>query len=440
MHPEGNEIPQPADNSGKALDFTHTMTEMERPADALASLARKLENIQAITDEAFAHMGVEEFLDTLLARVREILGVDTAVVLLLDRGERFLEATVAKGIEEEVTQGVHVPVGEGFAGRVAAERRPVYIADVPTATIFNPLLVQRGLSSLLGVPLIGGGKLVGVMHVGTLAPRLFTADETEFLQLAAARIALAVQSLTSRAERAGALELQRSLLPSGLPEFPGIEMATRYRPGKESVGGDWYDVFELPSGEIGIVMGDVAGHGLPSAVVMGRMRSALRSYALESADPAEVLGKLNRKMMHFEPDATATVLYAVCDPSLERVRVSSAGHPPPVLALPGRPAEAVDMKFDLLIGLGDASRTTKIVELPPGALMCFYTDGLVERRDDSVDNGVARLCRAVHAGPPERVAAAVMSALIGHEPAEDDVALLLMHRTGNAPKPGGSLP
>ncbi|MER6811942.1 GAF domain-containing SpoIIE family protein phosphatase [Spirillospora sp. NPDC000708] len=413
---------------------------MERPADALASLARKLENIQAITDEAFAHMGVEEFLDTLLVRVREILGVDTAVVLLLDRGERFLEATVAKGIEEEVTQGVHVPVGEGFAGRVAAERRPVYIADVPTATIFNPLLVQRGLSSLLGVPLIGGGKLVGVMHVGTLAPRLFTADETEFLQLAAARIALAVQSLTSRAERAGALELQRSLLPSGLPEFPGIEMATRYRPGKESVGGDWYDVFELPSGEIGIVMGDVAGHGLPSAVVMGRMRSALRSYALESTDPAEVLGKLNRKMMHFEPDATATVLYAVCEPSLERVRVSSAGHPPPVLALPGRPAEAVDMKFDLLIGLGDTPRTTKVVELPPGALMCFYTDGLVERRDDSVDNGVARLCRAVQAGPPERVAAAVMSALIGREPAEDDVALLLVHRTRNAPVPGGSLP
>ncbi|MBD2892878.1 hypothetical protein amrb99_17980 [Actinomadura sp. RB99] len=440
MRPEGNEIPQPADNSGKAPDITHTMTEMERPADALASLARKLENIQAITDEAFAHMGVEEFLDTLLARVREILDVDTAVVLLLDRGERFLEATVAKGIEEEVTQGVHVPVGEGFAGRVAAERRPVYIADVPTATIFNPLLVQRGLTSLLGVPLIGGGKLVGVMHVGTLAPRLFTADETEFLQLAAARIALTVQSLMSRSERAGAMELQRSLIPSGLPEIPGIEMAARYRPGRESVGGDWYDVFELPSGELGIVMGDVAGHGLPSAVVMGRMRSALRSYALESTDPAEVLGKLNRKMMHFEPDATATVLYAVCDPSLERVRVSSAGHPPPVLALPGRPAEAVDMKFDLLIGLGDTPRTTKVVELPPGALMCFYTDGLVERRDDSVDNGVARLCRAVQAGPPERVAAAVMSALIGREPAEDDVALLLVHRTRNAPVPGGSLP
>jgi serine phosphatase RsbU (regulator of sigma subunit) len=417
------------------------MTGMERPADALESLARKLENIQAITDEAFAHMGVEEFLDTLLDRVRDILGVDTAAVLLLDRRARLLEAAAAKGLEEEVTQGVRVPVGQGFAGRVAAERIPVYIPDVPHANVYNPLLVQRGLHSLLGVPLIGGGRLVGVMHVGTLAPRRFTADETEFLQLAAARVALAVQSLTSRAERAGALELQRSLIPSGLPEIPGLELAARYRPGKESVGGDWYDVFDLPSGEIGIVMGDVAGHGLGAAVVMGRMRSALRSYALETTDPAEALGKLNRKMMHFEPDATATVLYAVCDPALDRVRLSSAGHPPPVLALPGRPAEAVDMKFDLLIGLDETTaRHTTVVELPPGALLCFYTDGLIERRDDSVDSGIARLCGAVRAGPPEQVGAAVMAALIGRERAEDDVALLLMRRTPDGPAAAEPLP
>ncbi|HEU5025403.1 MAG TPA: GAF domain-containing SpoIIE family protein phosphatase [Spirillospora sp.] len=414
---------------------------MERPADALEGLARKLENIQAITDEAFAHMGVEEFLDTLLDRVREILGVDTAAVLLLDRRGRFLEAAAAKGIEEEVTQGVHVPMGQGFAGRVAAERIPVFFPDVPHANVYNPLLVQRGLHSLLGVPLIGGGRLVGVMHVGTLAPRRFTADETEFLQLAAARVALAVQSLTSRAERAGALELQRSLIPSGLPEIPGLEMAARYRPGKETVGGDWYDVFDLPTGEIGVVMGDVAGHGLGAAVVMGRMRSALRSYALDTSDPAEALGKLNRKMMHFEPDATATVLYAVCDPALDRVRLSSAGHPPPVLALPGRPAEAVDMKFDLLIGLDDTTaRHTTVVELPPGALLCLYTDGLIERRDDSVDSGIARLCGAVHAGPPEQVGAAVMAALIGRERAEDDVALLVMRRTPDDPAAAEPLP
>ncbi|GAA4366911.1 SpoIIE family protein phosphatase [Actinomadura verrucosospora] len=402
---------------------------MENTAGASEGAIRRLANIQAITDEAFAHMDVDELLDTLLDRVRAILEVDTAVVLLLDREERFLVATAAKGIEEEVAQAAHVPVGEGFAGRVAAGLRPVYVPDVPSAGVFNPLLIERGLHSLLGVPLVTGGTLVGVMHVGTLSPRRFTSEETEFLQLAASRIALAVQALLSRAERAGALELQRSLLPAAPPEVPGLELAARYRPGRATVGGDWYDVFVLPSGEIGIVIGDVAGNGLPAAVVMGRMRSALRAYALDTDDPAEVLRKLNRKMLHFEPEATATVLYAVADTAAGRVRLSSAGHPPPVLALPDGPVEAVDMKFDVLIGLGeDVPRRTRTLGLPPGALLCFYTDGLIERRDESILAGIARLCEAAYAGAPEAVGAAVMSALIGREAAQDDVALLLARR------------
>jgi serine phosphatase RsbU (regulator of sigma subunit) len=275
--------------------------------------------------------------------------------------------------------------------------------------------------------------LLGVLHIGTLAPRRFTVDETELLQLAAARAALAVRSLLTRAERAGAMELQRSLVPSTLPKIPGVQMATRFRPGKASVGGDWYDMFSLPSGEIGVVMGDVAGHGLGAAVIMGRMRSALRAYALDTTDPAEVLHKLDRKMMHFEPDATATVLYAVCEPSLERVRLSSAGHCPPVLAAPGRRARPVEIKSDVLIGL-DAGlpRHNTTLTLDPGALLCFYTDGLVERRNASLNDGITRLCDAVYAGPPEAVSAAVMTALIGRTPAEDDVALLIVQR---APEP-----
>jgi phosphoserine phosphatase RsbU/P len=402
---------------------------VEDSAGAWGEISRKLENIQAITDEAFVHMNVEEFLDHLLERVREVLAVDTAVVLLVDRWGRFLVATAAKGLEEEVSQGAHVPMGQGFAGRVAAERRPIYIDDVPSANVFNPLLVQRGLRSLLGVPLAAGGTLLGVLHVGTLAPRRFTPDETEFLQLAASRAALAVQSLLSRAERAGAMELQRSLVPEELPAVPGLELAARYRPGKASVGGDWYDVFPLPSGEVGIVMGDVAGHGLAAAVVMGRMRSALRAYALETTDPADVLRKLDSKMRHFEPDATATVIYSTRDPAMDVVRLSSAGHWPPVLALPGCPARPVEMPNDVLIGSGgEFPRTTTSIHLPPGALLCLYTDGLIERRDSSIHDGIVRLCDAVYAGPPEAVSAAVMAALVGREPPEDDIALLLMRR------------
>ncbi|SFN90770.1 PP2C family protein-serine/threonine phosphatase [Actinomadura madurae] len=392
--------------------------------------ARKLENIQAILGETFTHVDVDQFLDTLLERVKDVLEVDTATVLLLDKPGRDLVATAARGLEEEVVQAAHVPMGRGFAGRVAEERRPIYIADVSTADVFNPLLVQKGLHSLLGVPLIRSGTLVGVMHVGTLAPRRFTAEEEELLQIAASQAAMAVQSMLSQAERAGAQELQRSLIPSELPDVPGFELAARYRPGKAIVGGDWYDVFPLPTGEIGIVMGDVAGHGLPAAVVMGRMRSALRAYALESDDPAEVLHRLNRKMLHFEPEATATVLYALCDPVTGRVRVSSAGHPPPIFAAPGSPARAVDVAFDVLIGLDEvAPRRTATVDLDPGSLLGFYTDGLIERRDNSILTGIEKLCGAAYAGPPEQVAAAVMSELIGREPASDDVALLLVRRS-----------
>ncbi|MFD0904990.1 GAF domain-containing protein [Actinomadura sediminis] len=216
---------------------------MTDPAGTFPDVARSLQNARALHDETFTHMDVDEVLDALLDRVRAILRVDTAVVLLTDRQNRSLVATAARGIEEEVSQAVHVPVGAGFAGRVAAERRPVYIEDVADANIFNPLLVKRGLRSLLGVPLIADGTLVGVLHVGTTVPRRFTTDETQFLELAAARAALAVRYQLTRAERAGALELQRSLVPAALPELPGLEMAARYRPGKASVGGDWYDVF-----------------------------------------------------------------------------------------------------------------------------------------------------------------------------------------------------
>ena len=145
--------------------------------------------------------------------------------------------------------------------------------------------------------------------------------------------------MTAQADRLAATALQRSLVPTALPAVAGAEMAARYIPGSGGVGGDWYDVFTLPTGELCVVIGDVAGSGLPAAVIMGRMRSALRAYALETRDPAEVLDRLDRKMQHFEPDAMATVLYAVIDPGLDRMDICLAGHFPPVIAYPGQPAE-----------------------------------------------------------------------------------------------------
>ena len=182
------------------------------------------------------------------------------------------------------------------------------------------------------------GAVVGVLHVGTLRPRKFTSQDVDLLHLAADRAAVAVQALTAQLDRAAASALQRSLLPAGLPSVDGISMAARYVPGTGNVGGDWYDVFILPSGELCAVIGDVAGSGLRAAAIMGRIRSALRAYALETSDPADILGRLERKLHYFEPDAMVTVLCAVFSPALDKIHVSSAGHLPPVLACPGFPA------------------------------------------------------------------------------------------------------
>jgi phosphoserine phosphatase RsbU/P len=399
------------------------------PYDDPVPVEDRLRAIQSITDAALSRLDDHDLLGELIDRTRDALRADTAAALLLDSPSGQLIATAAAGLEEEVCQGVRIPVGRGFAGRIAAERRPVILDHVDHSTVLNPILWAKGIRSMMGVPMVAGGRVIGVLHVGSLTPRKFTSDDIELLELAADRAAAAVQSITARADRVAAASLQHSLVPSALPAVPGAEMAARYIPGSGAVGGDWYDVFTLPSGELCVVMGDVAGSGLTAAVIMGRMRSALRAYALETRDPAEVLARLDRKMLHFEPDALATVLYAVIDPALDRMHVASAGHFAPVLACPGQPAELTDVAAGLPIGvLPEAQRPVSTVKIPPGALLCFYTDGLVERSGEVIDIGLARLCRALAAELPDTACSAVMGALVGSQPARDDIALLIIRR------------
>ena len=396
---------------------------------AVGEAQARLRDLQSITDAALSRLDDRALLPVLLQRAKDILQADTAALLLLDTPSGQLVAVAAAGLEDEVYQGVRIPVGGGFAGRVAAGSRPVILDHVNPATVLNPILMEKGISSMLGVPLIADGTVLGVLHVGSLKPRRFTSGDVSLLQLAADRAALAVQSLRSADDRIAAAALQRSLLPSALPAVAGVQFAARYVPGNGAVGGDWYDVFILPSGQLGVVIGDVTGSGLQAAVIMGRMRSALRAYALETSDPAEVLDRLDRKMQHFEPGALATVLYAVLNPALDRAHLCSAGHLPPVTAGPEEAGSLVDMAGGLMIGVDPrARRQVTTVKIPYWAVLCLYTDGLVERRGHALDEGLARLCGAVAAKPPEEVCASVMGALVGGVPAHDDIALLTLRR------------
>jgi phosphoserine phosphatase RsbU/P len=394
-----------------------------------AALEDRLRGIQSITDAALSRLDDQEFLAELLERTRAVLQADTAAVLLLDFTSGHLIATAAAGLEEEVLQGVRIPVGRGFAGRIAAEHKPVILEQVDHSTVLNPILLSKGIRALMGVPLISGGRVIGVLHVGSLTQRQFTREDLELLQLAGDRAASALASLIAHEDRIAAERLQRSLLPSALPTTGDAEMAVRYVPGRGKVGGDWYDVFTLPSGQLGVVIGDVVGSGLAAAVIMGRMRSALRAYALETDDPEQVLARLDRKMQHFEPGAMATVLYAVFEPRLDVVRICSAGHYPPVIASPGRSPELAEIPPGMLIGaVGGARRQVVTMKVAPGTVFCFYTDGLIERRGELIDDGLSRLCQVVTTDPPETGCAVVMAALVGSEVARDDIALLMVRR------------
>ena len=408
--------------------------------DAKGLAADRLRDIESLTDTALSRLDEQGLLNALVERVKKVLQADTAAVLLLDERAGQLVATAASGIEEEVRQGVRIPLGTGFAGRVAASREPVILTTVDHTTVRNPLLMDRGIRSLLGVPLLVGGKVIGVLHVGSLSGRPFGQQDVELLQLAADRAALALRSLMSQDDALAAVALQRSLLPTALPALPGLGLAARYVTGSGAVGGDWYDVFVLPDGRLAIVVGDVAGSGLEAAVIMGRMRSALRAYILQTPDPATALRMLDRKIQYFEPNAMATVLYGLYTPPTGEFTVSSAGHLPPVLAAPGGQSGLLPVHPDPPIGTADdPQRRSATILIPPGALLCCFTDGLVERRGQVLDQGMDRLAavlaKVIAAGPDgmtkpveEDACAEIMRALVGNTPAQDDIAVLVLSR------------
>src|SRR5829696_5343758 len=390
--------------------------------------ADRLRDLQSVTDAALAYLPLEDLLNELLTRVVGILDADTAAILLLEDDDKTLVARAAEGLEEEVERGVRIPLGRGFAGRVAASRQPVRIENVETADIYNPILREKGLESLLGVPLLVEGGVIGVLHVGTLAHRRFSDDEVELLQSAADRAALAIASRVTERERGLADALQSSLMPR-LPDLPAVALTGRYLPAASAqLGGDWYDAFQLPDGRLGMAIGDVVGRGFHAAAIMGQLRSGLRAYALDGMSPAAVLERLSRLLRQLEPGGTATVLYLVLDAHGGTLVASSAGHPPPLLAHQRGDAEFMELEGSPPLGaIRHAIYAEREHPLEPGSAVVLYTDGLVERVGESLDAGLERMRAMVRMGHEdlERLGDGLMNALLPERPAEDDAALLL---------------
>ena len=400
----------------------------------------RLEQIQRITDSSLGYMSLEELLSELLGRIREALGADTAAVLLLEEDRNVLVARAARGLEEEVRQGVQVPLARGFAGRVAAQAQPIVIEDLSRAVVVNPILRQKGIRSLLGVPIHVEGRVIGVLHVGTLYSRKFDDEDIGLLQLAADRAALAIDAARLSKQRAVTEMMQRTLLPDALPQVPGVRFSAKYLPAGSGIriGGDWYDVFQLADGRLAFVIGDVVGRGVLAAAVMAEIRTALRAYLTEGHSLPSVMALLNDLLVSMERSRSATA--AILELDLERgeLEAVSAGHLPPLLVSPGGEPTLLDQARGLPLGVTAGSEyVSERFAFEVGSVLLLYTDGLVERRGETIDDGLARLsvaAREAAAGVGASFADGVYRALLDETPLNDDVALLAIESLALGPK------
>jgi serine phosphatase RsbU (regulator of sigma subunit) len=303
-------------------------------------------------------------------------------------------------------------------------------------SLWRPAL--RGPGAVKALPLLSHGVLHGGWELRWDTAHTLTPEDLRFLRTAGSLVATTL-------ERAGLFEqqrevaelLQRSLLPDRLPEPPGVVTAARYLPAGQTaqVGGDWYDVIPLADGRIGVAVGDVSGHGIRSAALMGQLRGTLRAYALEGHSPGRVLAAVNRATVTFTglaPEQLATVAYAVVDPAAGRVRHARAGHPPLVLVeetTTGWDPRLLDGPVGLPLGVDEQARYTESSDaLSVGTWLLGYTDGFVERRTESIDAGLERMLNAVR-NTPKSTLDDVLDELLKVVPGpanDDDIALIAL--------------
>jgi GAF domain-containing protein/anti-sigma regulatory factor (Ser/Thr protein kinase) len=429
-----------ADRAALAIDHAR-LFESERAARADAERAlERLAQLQAVTESALAYLELDDLLRTLLDRTTELLGTDTAAILLVDDDDARLVARAAKGLEEEVERGFTLPLGAGFAGRIASERRPIALPRISRETVVNPLMFEKGVQSLLGVPLIVERTLIGVLHVGTLTQRDWTDSDIEMLQAVADRAALAIEHDRLLEDYRVAQMLQRSLLPAEIPQPSGLALSARYLPAaaKRLVGGDWYDVVELPDGRVGIAIGDVVGHGLEAATTMGALRNALQAFALQGLSPAQIAPLLARFALSAGRTQMATYLYGVVDAHRNTFSFVNASHPAPLLVRPDGTAELIESPLLPPLGaaLGPSALETH-VHLEPGVTLALYTDGLVERRGLRLSERQQSLREAAAGAStePGLLCESLIEAMIGSDAPPDDLAVLTMQRVATGDEP-----
>ncbi len=353
--------------------------------------------------------------------------------------DAIAEVLVRSGIALLADAGaVGVIDGDGARLRVRTPAGPE-VADVPlddpsplTSAARRHAPVRGWAPAALAVPARAAGTTFGALEFR------FTHDDAiddDVIAMSRTLAELMAQALHRarlyEEEREAAHQLQQAFLPAVPDELPGAELAGCYRPADElhDVGGDWYDAFSLPGGRVGFTVGDVVGHDLRAAAAMGRLHAVLRVLAASPHDgPAEVLDAVDQASSTIPGAGLATIGYGEYDPATCRLRYVCAGHPPPLLVT-GHRARWLDDGRSRPLGVASEPRSEAVVVVPPGSMLLWYSDGLVERRDADLDDGLRRLfsiASRLDGNDPRTWCDAVMHVLTGGQRLHDDVVLICL--------------
>jgi PAS domain S-box-containing protein len=418
---------------GLARDITERKRGEERQrflAEASAVLDTSLDPGQTL--QTIANLAVPGVADLCVIDLLEKDALHGVAVAALDPGDakRLTELRSRFPIDPNGHHPVAHVLRTGDA-RLFRELEGQY-ADIAQSAEHLEFAREMGYRSAVVAPLTARGRTLGAISlIRNETAERYGDDEVELARDMGRRAAMALDNARLYAHEHDVSEtLQRSLLPETFPKIPGLRLAARYLPGGPGVGvgGDWYDALPLPGGRVGVVIGDVAGRGLRAASIMGQLRTTLRVFGVDHAAPAAVVANVDRLFQRFEEGEMATLLFLALDPATGALSYSAAAHPPPLVVAPEeRGAHYLEGARGLPLGVAPAPRFHEARgRLEPGSTILLYTDGLVERPGESIDEGLDRLREVAGRAPadPEGLANYVVAGMLGDAVRPDDVAVL----------------
>jgi serine phosphatase RsbU (regulator of sigma subunit)/DNA-binding response OmpR family regulator/anti-sigma regulatory factor (Ser/Thr protein kinase) len=404
--------------------------------------ARAVRTLQSLSDVALAHLDLAPLSHELLERACALFGADGALLLLSDdSASSDLRPFAARGEHVVASDQNIVDASGGAVAGIMDERRVAVLAEAsPERRELEQSLPGGGLESfaaLLAVPLTTDDQALGLLLLAAHEADAFDPADLELLGLAADRIGTAIDHARRfEHERQQVVVLQSSLLPDSLPEHPRLELAARYLPGQvgAQIGGDWYDALQLDRDRMAVMIGDIVGHGTAAAARMGELRNGLRAYVAEGHSPAEALRRLDKlAAVSRGEEMVATVLLLIADTARGLVTVSRAGHPPALIRGADGEVRTLESENTLPIGVMRNRAPDEVIHsFAEGETLLLYTDGLVERRAEPIDEGIARLRQALSEAPADAEALSdhVIARVLADRPGSDDVAMLAMRLLG----------